>query len=139
MEVQYMATRKFTKEEMDQLRKSPYVLDVGPNIVHFSVEFKMRFWGMLQENKPAREIIIELGIDPDILGKTRIEGLKGLIRKDGRAGKGFRDLNTYGEYLKEYTGSEYRIKKLEQQLAYKDQEIEFLKKIVSLGREDTGS
>jgi transposase-like protein len=136
MEVHHMANRKFTKEEMEQLRASPYVLDVGPSVVYFSVEFKQRFWGMLQENKPTREIIIELGIDPDILGKTRIDGLKGMIRKDGRAGKGFRDLNTYEYYLKEYTGPEYRIKRLEQELAYKDQEIEFLKKIVSLGLED---
>ena len=134
-----MATRKFTKEEMEQLRASPYVLDVGPNTVFFSVDFKQRFWEMLKENMPAREIILKLGIDPDILGKTRIDGLKGMVRKAGREGKGFRDLNTYGEYLEEYNGSEYKIKKLEQQLAYKDQEIEFLKKIVSLGGEDTGS
>ena len=134
-----MASKKFTKEEMNQLRASPYVLDVSPNVVYFSADFKRQFWELLQLKKPSREIVIELGLDPDILGKTRIDGLKGMISKDGRAGKGFRDLQTYGEYLKEYTGTEYKIKRLEQQLAYKDQEIEFLKKIVSLGVKDTES
>jgi hypothetical protein len=36
-----MANRKFTKEEMNHLRASPYVLDVSPSIVHFSAIFKV--------------------------------------------------------------------------------------------------
>ena len=79
------------------------------------------------------------GIDPDILGAYRVSGLKGMIRNEVRAGKGFRDLKTYGSYLKDYTDPEAKVKHLEQQLAYKDQEIEFLKKIVSLGREGAES
>ena len=134
-----MATRQFTPDEMAQLMESPYVLDVTPNKIHFSVEFKKKFWALLQEEKPPREIVIELGIDPDMLGKGRINGLQGMIKKDGRAGNGFRDLETYGAYLREYAGADYKIKYLEQQLAYKEQEIEFLKKIVSLGKGDVES
>ena len=58
-----------------------------------------------------------------------------MIKNEVKAGKGFRDFDTYNKYLDSYMTSEGRIKYLEQQLAYKDQEIEFLKKIVSLGRE----
>jgi len=130
-----MSTREFTPAEMEQLMSSPYVLDITPNTIHFSVEFKKKFWELIQENKPPREIIIELGLDPDMLGKSRISGLQGMIKKDGRAGNGFRDLKSYGAYLREYACADYKIKYLEQQLAYKDQEIEFLKKIVSLGQE----
>ena len=134
-----MASRKFTEDEMSMLRANPYVLKVGPNVVNFSAEFKKKFWELLQVKKSSREIVIELGIDPDILGATRIDGLKGMICKDVREGKGFKDLEAYGEYLNEYTSPEYKIKRLEQKLEYKDQEIEFLKKIVSLGREGTES
>jgi hypothetical protein len=130
-----MARKKFTEEEMVRLRASPYVLDVSPNIVHFSSEFKEKFWEGVVSKKELREIVIGLGIDPEILGETRITGLKTMIREEVRAGKGFRDLRTYGAYLDVYTNPEAKVKHLEQLLAYKDQEIEFLKKIVSLGRE----
>ena len=68
-----------------------------------------------------------------------MNGLKTMIRDEVRAGKGFRDLRTYGTYLDVYTNPEAKVKHLEQVLAYKDQEIEFLKKIVSLGREGAES
>ena len=130
-----MANKKFTEEEMNHLRASAYVLDVSPNIVHFSAEFKEKFWNSILLRKAPHEIVIELGIDPEILGECRVNGLKSMIRNEVRAGKGFRDLKTYGSYLKDYIDPEAKVKYLEQQLAYKDQEIEFLKKIVSLGRE----
>jgi len=134
-----MANKKFTEEEMNRLRASCYVLDVSPSIVHFSAEFKEKFWeGILSKSAP-REIVVELGIDPDILGENRLNGLKGMIRNEVRAGNGFRDLKTYGAFVDVNTNPEAKIKNLEQQLAYKDQEIEFLKKIVSLGREKVGS
>jgi len=134
-----MARKKFTEDEMNHLRASPYVLDVSPSIVHFSAEFKAKFWNALQLGKNPREAVIELGIDPDILGVYRVMGLKTMIGDEVRAGHGFRDLETYGAYIKDYTNPEVKIKHLEQQLAYKDQEIEFLKKIVSLGREGADS
>ena len=132
-----MASKKFTEEEMKHLRASSYVLDVSPSIVHFTAEFKKKFWEAILAGKKPRDIVIEMGIDPDILGKIRMNGLKGMIKNEVKAGKGFRDLDTYNKYLDGYITPEGRIKYLEQQLVYKEQEIEFLKKIVSLGREVT--
>lgn len=134
-----MANKKFTEEEMNHLRASSYVLDISPNIVHFSAEFKEKFWNSILLRKEPREIVIELGIDPEILGENRVNGLKTMIRNEVRAGKGFRDLETYGTYVKDFTNPESKVKYLEQQIAYKDQEIEFLKKIVSLSREEVDS
>ena len=134
-----MANKNFTKEEMNHLRASPYVLDVSPSIVHFSAEFKEKFWDSILMKKAPHEIVIELGIDPKILGENRVNGLKTMIRNEVRAGKGFRDIETYGTYVKDFTNPEAKVKYLEQQIAYKDQEIEFLKKIVSLSREDVDS
>ena len=134
-----MANKKFTKEEMDQLRECPYVLKVTPNIVHFSAEFKQQFWDALYTGGRPRDVIASLGIDPDVLGSNRISGLRGMIQNELKAGKGFRDLNTYGKYLEGCTSPEVMIKHLEQQLAYKTQEVEYLKKIVSLGRKGAES
>ena len=132
-----MASKKFTEEEMNHLRASSYALDVSPSIVHFSAEFKKIFWENILAGKKPRDIVIELGIDPDILGETRLNGLKGMIRNEVKTGNGFRDLDTYNNYLDAYITPEGKIKYLEQQLAYKEQEIQFLKKIVSLGQEGT--
>jgi hypothetical protein len=129
-----MANKKFLEEEMAHLRASEYVLDVSPSIVHFSAKFKELFWNAIQEGKWPDEIVNSLGIDTEILGQNRVNGLKTMIRNEVRAGKGFRDLETYGSYLTDYAEPEAKVKYLEQQLAYKNQEIEFLKKIVSLGR-----
>lgn len=123
-----MANRKFTEQEMLTLRNSKYVLDVSPSIVHFSAEFKKLFWEELSKGRLPREIISTLGIDPNILGDSRINGLKTMIGNEVKKGNGFRDLNTYAQGCNGYLSAENRIKYLEMQLAYKDQEIEFLKK-----------
>ncbi|NLD93924.1 MAG: hypothetical protein GX639_14805 [Fibrobacter sp.] len=130
-----MANKKFTEQEMLVLRNSKYVLDVSPSIVHFSAEFKKIFWEELSKGKLPRDIVKNLGIDPNILGDTRINGLKTMIGNEVKKGNGFRDLNTYTQGCNGYLSAENRIKYLEMQLAYKNQEIEFLKKIVSLDPE----
>lgn len=130
-----MANKKFTEQEMGTLRNSKYVLDVSPSIVHFSAEFKKLFWEELSKGKLPRKIVSGLGIDPDILGESRVNGLKTMIGNEVKKGNGSRDLNTYAQGCNGYLSAENRIKYLEMQLAYKNQEIEFLKKIVSLDPE----
>ena len=77
-----MANKIFTEEEMSCLRVSPYVLDVSPSIIHFSAFSKELLWNALQDGKEPRDIIVELGIDPDILGQHRISGLKSMIQNE---------------------------------------------------------
>lgn len=131
-----MAKRNFTQDEMNHLQASPYILEVSPTIVHFSATFKKKFWESLLDGKKPRDIISELGLDPDILGNCRISGLKTMISNEYKTGKGFRDLTTFSQAVNQFMSAENKVKYLEQQLAYKEQEIEFLKKIVSLGREE---
>lgn len=69
-----MAAKKFTAREIDQLRESPYVLDMTQSIVHFSAQFKALFYKGLQAGKAPAEIILEHGIDPEILGVNRVTG-----------------------------------------------------------------
>jgi hypothetical protein len=70
---------------------------ISPSIVHFSSEFKALFYKALQAGKEPREIVLEMGIDPDILGENRVMGLRAMVREKVKAGKGFRDLKTYGK------------------------------------------
>jgi len=91
-------------------------------------------WNEVQSGKDPRKAITELGIDPEILGDSRITSMIAAIKSDVLAGKGFRDMQTKYERYSQSANPEIKIKILEQQLAYKEQEIEFLKKIVSLGK-----
>ena len=59
-----------------------------------------------------------------------------MIKKEVSAGKGFRDLETYRDHRAIFLTPEARIQYLEEKLAYKEQELEVLKKIVSLGGEE---
>lgn len=135
-----MSNKIFSEEEMERLRASPYVQKVSPSQVFFSAAFKEQLWKMLMEGKTPRDAVEALGIDPKILGENRIAGLKAIVRKEVKAGEGFRDYTTYTGGQSVQTSKDAKIRFLEQQLAYKDQEIEFLKKIVSLdgkGEKDT--
>lgn len=90
-----MSNKTFTQKEIEVLRTSPYVQNVSQSMVFFSASFKEQFWKMLCEGKAPRDIVIALGIDPDILGDNRIAGLKAIVKREVKAGKGFRDYITY--------------------------------------------
>ena len=129
-----MSTKIFTEAEMEELRASPYVQKVSSNQVFFSAVFKEELWKRINEGIHARDAIRELGIDPEIIGENRVAGLKAIVRKEAAAGNGFRDYLTFTSGTPRQMSDEAKIRFLEQQLEYKDQEIEKKKKIVSLGK-----
>ena len=129
-----MSSSKFTPEEMQQLREHPFVIEVSPRKVCLSREFKEIVWNEMQQGRSIQEILAEYDFPCELLGKTRIDGMKSVIRKEGKAGKGFRDVHSLEYQSTGFKSPEKEIEVLKMQLAYKDQEIEFLKKIVSLGQ-----
>lgn len=132
-----MANKKFTPEEMEYLRGSEHVLDVTESCVYFSATYKAEFYRKLLTGKKAKDIFAESGISIDILGINRVNGFRALVLREAKSGKGFRDISTYTEFSGNYaTSPDVRIKYLEQELAYKNQEIAFLKKIASLGEKE---
>jgi len=67
-----MAKRQFTTEEMAKLKSSRYVLSVTHNVVFFTAEFKEKVWKLITSGMTASKAVAKLGIDPHLLGKTRI-------------------------------------------------------------------
>lgn len=132
-----MKIKEFTEEEMDQLRRSEYILDVTPQFVYYSASFKARFYEEYQAGRKPRQIIDEMGIDTKILGQTRVNGIKRRVLRDVHTGKGYTEKTS--EACANQTGHplspESRIKRLEHELAYTRQELEFIKKIIAAGRE----
>lgn len=133
-----MKIKEFTEEEISQLRQSEYILDVTPQFVYYSAEFKERFYREYQEGKKPRKIIEGMGIDTSILGQTRINGIKRRVIRDVQIGRGFTEIT--GEAYTKRVGRpltpEIKIRRLEHELAYTRQELEFVKKIIAAGREE---
>ena len=132
-----MSYSKFTAEEIELLQAHPYIIEVTLRKVCFSKEFKELIWNRLQQGQDIHHIFDEFNIPCDLLGETRINGMKYQIRREGKAGQGFRDVHTQDYQNNGFKSPEKEIELLKQQLKYKDQEIEFLKKIVSLGQEES--
>ncbi len=127
-----MARRMITKEEIEELKRSPYIESASPQMVKFTVDFKRMAYQELSEGKTLREVLKESGIRPEILGDSRIWSIAEKLRKQGKRKEGFEDQGRKerqrGQKTKEQTMAE-RIEQLEHELAYTRQEVEFLKKI----------
>lgn len=127
----------FTSEEIKLLQSHPYIVEVTPRRVCLSKEFKEIIWNRMQQGEDIHHILEEFNISCELLGESRINGMKSVIRNEGKAGKGFSDVQTLSYQSTGFKSPEKEIALLKQQLKYKDQEIEFLKKIVSLGPEES--
>lgn len=87
-----MSWREFTQEELTDLRNNPYVKSATTKTVRFTAEFKERFWSEYSAGKNPRRIIKDVGLDPDVLGEPRINGIrKQHIQDTVRSGEEFRD------------------------------------------------
>jgi transposase-like protein len=131
-----MAVKLFSEGEILELRASPYVVGVTERFVYFSAEFKQRFYEEYKSGKKPKRIIADLGLSPDILGKSRIYGLKRHVIEEVKRGRGFSDLrNSPFKDKPADVSPEEKISRLEHELAYTRQELEFVKKIVAANRD----
>ena len=124
--------KHFTDEEMDHLRVNHYVRSISKSTIKFTEEFKRYFCQKREERVAVRQIFLECGIDPDVLGERRIEGFRYTVKKYAKREEGFADKRQNNQ--RRITASEdhtvdVRIKQLEHELAYTRQEVEFLKKL----------
>lgn len=128
-----MAKKPLNAEEIAQLRSSPYVASIISGRIHFTPEFKRVAYEQLTNGKPMRTIFEEHGIDPEILGESRLYGIAYKLRQNADREEGFSDLRGQNnrkpaKETREQTLAA-RVELLEHELAYTRQEIEFLKKI----------
>ena len=134
-----MARKLLTKEEIEKLKQSPYIAKVTPYQVLFTTDFKRMAYQELTDGKLMREILTESGIDADILGDRRIWAMAVKIRKKAEREGGFEDQREKNsrkpKKMTEEQAMAERIEKLEHELAYTRQEVEFLKKLQAANME----
>jgi transposase-like protein len=126
----------FTKEQQQVLKSNKYIKSVSEKAITYTVEFKEKFLEEYNSGKFPRDIIRDIGINPDILGKSRIKNLTNRIKKNNDRLDGQIDTRktNSGRPRTAHLTDEEKIKRLEQKLAYLNQENEFLKKNLLLDR-----
>ena len=133
-----MNRNTFTKREIQILKSNPYTYRVTESQIFYTKEFKEEFWRRYQEGETPRKIVEELGYDPDMLGAARLSGLQINIKKQALRPGGFtegtgrkKSLKS-GMYSVDYNPSDETVVKMQHEIMYLRQEVEFLKKITSL-------
>ncbi|MDR0817986.1 MAG: hypothetical protein LBN43_00215, partial [Oscillospiraceae bacterium] len=67
---------KFTDEQIAYFKSNRHVRNVGRSFVYFNDEFKEQFWRMYHEgNLLPQEILLRFGVDYEMLGRKRVEGI----------------------------------------------------------------
>lgn len=124
-------TNPFTREQVEHLKTNHYVKSVSASTIRFTEEFKRYFYQKHKSGVSSRQIFLECGIDPDVLGASRVEGFRYTVNKYAKREEGFSDKRKSNRrrppQFEEQT-LEDRIRHLEHDLAYTRQEVEFLKK-----------
>lgn len=127
-----MSKNLLTREQMKKLKENHYVSSVTPRVIIFTPEFKKWVYDQTTFGKPIEQIFEEAGFDVEVIGKKRMRNFRYSIEKESEREEGFADLRK-NNHRHEATGTEAqlakKIKQLEHQVAYLQQENEFLKKI----------
>lgn len=123
---------RLTEEQLRLLRANVNVEKATEYYVVFTEQFKQLAWEQKQAGKRMREIFRENGIDPELLGDKRIENFNQMLNQRAREGDGFKDRRTDNHRPNaEETAQTLadQVKRLQHELAYTRQEVEFLKKL----------
>ena len=126
-----MSNKLFSQEEVEILRNNPNVAGVTSRLIYFTPEFKQKAYDELIGGAKLRDILLRSGIDPSVLGEIRIRGLQQKQEKQAARPEGFQNLKQSGQkpVTSKEKSLEKQVRELQHQLAYTQQEVEFLKKI----------
>lgn len=132
-----MGRTYFTEEQQSELRKNPYIKNVSLKSITYTKEFKEKFEEEYRVGKLPSQILADMGIDHHILGRRRKESLVTRMKLYELRPEGCEDTrknNSGRPSTKELTNAE-KIERLEQKIAYLNQENEFLKKNIQMDRQ----
>ena len=125
-----MSRKLFSEEEIAELKQNPHVTTVTKRTVNFTAEFKQILYEAMVRGERLANILEMYGINTGVLGEARIRGLSQRIYEFADRKEGFEKKKPQPkETSEEEEGMAKRIKRLENELAYTKQEVEFLKKV----------
>ena len=125
-------TNPFPPQAIEILGANPNVKSISTSSIRFTDAFLQELSEAKKTGTPLAQALRKSGIDPEMLGESRIAGLSHTLNVKARKGTGFSDGRSTNYRRPPKTGEETvedRVKQLEHELAYTRQEVEFLKKI----------
>lgn len=128
----------FSDEDIKYLSQNPNVASITRTNITFTAEFKRRFYDAKKTGKSIRSILLENGIDPDILGESRIRKLSWRVNRMAKRESGFEDLRSQCKEQSIEQSEQERLVTLERKVHLLEAQIEFLKKIQQAARTKKG-
>ncbi len=131
--------REYTFREQKELRENPYTYKVTKHQLYFTKEFKKDFWQKYQAGYAPRRIFSEFGYNLNILKQKQIDGIVQRIKKEALSGNEFSEGYVRKRRVKSKINdaqkvdvlgnpSDENIRRMQAEITYLRQEIEFLKK-----------
>ena len=131
-----MSKHVFTDEQIEELKRNPYVISVTSKYVNYSEEFKELFLEDYSNGMSPIDIFKKYGFDPDTLGEQRRKSFIKRIKMESQRLDGFKDMrkeNSGRSKTKDMTPDEI-IERLQHQNHVLRQENDFLKRVRSINR-----
>ena len=131
--------KEYTSKQIKEIKKleaNPYTFKVTKNKLYFTIKFKEDFWIRYQAGNAPRKIMQELGYDLSLFTQKQIDNYVQRIKKEALSGNGFREGENRERRIpmkatnREELSSPQSIERMQNELLYLRQEIEFLKKII---------
>lgn len=129
--------KEYTPKQVKELKSNPYTFKVTQNKLYFTIKFKEDFWISYQAGNAPRKILTDFGYNLEYFGQKQIDSIVQRVKKEALSGNGF----TEGENrqrrvpmnatLEEDLLSPQSIERMQNELLYLRQEVEFLKKIIT--------
>lgn len=128
--------KEYTLKQIKELKGNPYTLNVTKNKLYFTAKFKEDFWISYQAGNAPRKILSDFGYNLDAFEQKQIDSLVQRIKKQALSGNGFTEGENRTKRVVMKTTDEIElsspqsIERMQNELLYLRQEVEFLKKII---------
>ena len=128
--------RTFTEEQIKKLKKNPYTFKLTKNKLYFTAKFKEDFWISYQAGNAPRKVMHDLGYDLSMFTQKQIDNYVQRIKREALSGEGFREGENRQRRIPQKATDEKElsspqsIERMQNELLYLRQEVEFLKKLL---------
>lgn len=128
--------RTFTEEQIKKLKKNPYTFKITKNKLYFTAKFKEDFWISYQAGNAPRKVMQDLWYDLSMFTQKQIDNYVQRIKREALSGEGFREGENRQRRIpmkatdEKELSSPKTIERMQNELLYLRQEVEFLKKII---------
>ena len=129
--------RTFTEEQIKKLKKNPYTFKITRNKLYFTAKFKEDFWISYQAGNAPRKVMQDLGYDLSMFTQKQIDNYVQRIKQEALSGEGFREGENRQRRIpmkatdEKELATPQSVERMQNELLYLRQEVEFLKKIIA--------